>query len=179
VTNPSQTGQGLEPAALRRGIAPELSVSHMRRVGKVCAWVGGVFIFWGIASLPTRPLTGTPASSGSMPSIPPSLELVFAVSTILSGICLLFGGLRFRKRQEHGRRLLLAAVWIGVGYVVVFSIGMAVTMYTASGPPLMRLGMAGVAIVAATFWGLLMRSPIRYFGSTEVRSAVEGTHEAA
>jgi cation transporter-like permease len=114
-----------------------------------------------------------------MPSIPPSLQLIFAVSAILSGICLLFGGLSFRKRQEHGRRLLLAAVWIGVGYIVVFSIGTAITMYTASGPPLVMLGMASVAIVAATFWALLMRRPIRYFGSTEVRCAVEGGHEAA
>ncbi len=180
IVGPSRASYAAEAVAAaegelrsRTGTEQELFTAKGRKIGTVCAWLGGLFVIWGLVFIPI----GLSFLSDREPVTAESsflfmhFDVVFvggAALEALAGALLLMGGMGFRKRRERGRRLILVVLWIAVLYVVVFTSGMVVSLYQlASGG--LRLGMAVVSVLMAGAWCLLLWLPIRYFRSPRVR----------
>jgi hypothetical protein len=145
-----------------------------RKIGTVCAWLGGLFLVWGLAFVPIGLsfFSEVQPTTGQEPFIFQNFKMFFlAVAALeaIAGALLLVGGLRFRKGKDIGRRLILGVLWVTVAYVVVFTVFWAFSMPKQVGPGGFPIAMIVIGLLMAAGWCLLLWLPIRYFRSPRVR----------
>ncbi len=159
----------------RTASAAELFRAKLQRIGTICAVLGGLGCFWGLAMA----ILGLTLFADS--SHRESEDFVFrhfgafyvgtAVSEAIAGAALLAGGLYLRRLRDRGRRLVAAVLWLAMTYVVTFTAFWVLSLLSRA------QGDAGVVVMAVAgaamsgVWLFVLWLPLRFFRSAKVRDA--------
>jgi hypothetical protein len=145
-----------------------------RKIGTLCAWLGGLFLAWGIAFVPIGLsfFSEMQPKTGQEPFLFRNFNIFFvgvAILEAIAGALLLVGGLKFRRGSDLGRKLILLVLWMTMAYVVLFTVSWVLSVPSQLGPGGFPLVMVFFGILMAVAWCALLLLPVRYFRSSRVR----------
>lgn len=119
--------------------------------------------------LPDQSTNDSYQAGSNSPLLPWQVQLLFAFLLMLAGALLFIGGLGLREQRERGRLLVVASVWTGISYAILWPIAAAIMVYNDRGRLASKFVMVAAAGLGALIWISLFRLALHYFQSAGVR----------
>ena len=166
--------------AIRTGSEEVAFDRKLQKSGTACLIVGALFILWPLAMLGmfTAMRDAPVPADPSAPFLFRHFSEVFVsvgILQVIAGVLLLFGGIGTKRRKRYGPRLIVAALGIGLAYVVVFMVLFLVSFALEGQPVTTTIVFAGFSVIMSALWAFLLWLPLRFFTSPRVREACIGT----
>lgn len=165
--------------ALRSGTEEATFQHKLRLSGTICAVVGGFCVVWPVILLTASRAFG-PTDRPSDPTLPfmfRHFDQIFVAVGLLQavvGVLLLWGGLLTRSRKPLGPRLVVAALYVLLFYIVAFTISFVPTVGSKVFPGPFTALFFVFAVLNGAAWAFALWFPLRFFRSVRVSEACSG-----
>jgi hypothetical protein len=176
---PNVVARAERELALRSSTEGAAFLRKVRLSGTICAVIGAFCIVWPVIMLTASSAFG-PADRAPDPNLPfmfryfDQIFVAVGLMQAVVGALLLSGGLLIRSRKPLGPRLVVAALYILLLYIVAFTISFVPTVGSKGFPGPFAALFFVFAIFNGAVWAFALWFPLRFFRSARVRQACSG-----